>query len=117
MSFASSTVTEDFEDQENLNDLESLKQQSFVLVRFTTKKTIKYYVGEIKEVLPDNEFIISFLRRYKENKFVFPNVEDVSTVHINDIELHLPHPLNNGGTLRTAKCLSFNIDMDHYKVN
>lgn len=115
ISFASSTLTENFDEEED--DDRPLEVSSFVLVRFATTKTIKYFVGQIKEVLPDEEYKVSFLRKYREKKFVFPNVDDVSVIQRADIVLHLPEPKNTGGTLRTARCFFFDIDLDPYNIN
>lgn len=62
------------------------------------KLPIQNIVGEVKEILT-----ISFLRKYIEKKFVFSNVEDVSTVHKNYLNLHLQDFVNTSGTSITAK--------------
>ncbi|KAL3277064.1 hypothetical protein HHI36_012425 [Cryptolaemus montrouzieri] len=96
------------------NDLSTITTDSFVLVKFPTKKTIKYYIGRIIHKISSEEFNITFLRRQGSN-FVFPNVPDISAVTAHDIILHLMQPEKIGGTSRTANLSSFLVDL--YDVN
>lgn len=89
---------------------------SFVLVKFTTKKTCQYYVGKVLKLIGEEEYEISFMRRHG-NKFVFPVVEDTSSVLLQDIELHLPDPYSAGGTARINSTFTFPVDMSSYNVN
>jgi hypothetical protein len=41
---------------------QTLEPNSFVLVKFTTKKTVKYFVGPIEEMLADG-YNIKFLKK------------------------------------------------------
>lgn len=106
------------EEEDNLlmNDLSTITEDSFVLVKFLTKKTVKYYVGRILNKLDNEEFNITFLRRHGSN-FIYPNVPDISTVPAHDIILHLMQPEKLGGTSRTANLFSFPVDLSSYNVN
>ncbi|KAK4886484.1 hypothetical protein RN001_002755 [Aquatica leii] len=97
-------------------DLSDISAQSFVLVKFPTKKTCKYYVGKVLKKISNQEYKINFLRK-QGNAFVFPIVEDASIVLVKDIELHLPDPNLSGGTARTSTTYRFAIDMSLYNVN
>ncbi|KAF2895382.1 hypothetical protein ILUMI_10794 [Ignelater luminosus] len=70
-------------ESEEAKTCEELKINGLVLVRFATKKQLKYYVGQLKEILQD-ELIVIFLRR-KKDKFVYPAVENVVTADKDDI--------------------------------
>lgn len=106
----------DEEDNHPMNDLSTITEGSFVLVKFPTKKTVKYYVGRILTKLNDEEFDITFFRRHGSN-FISPNVPDISTVLAHDIVLHLMQPEKVGGTSRTANLFSFPVDLSSYNVN
>ncbi|KAL3277304.1 hypothetical protein HHI36_012655, partial [Cryptolaemus montrouzieri] len=56
-----------------MNDLSTITTDSFVSVRFPTKKTIKYYIGRIIHKISSEEFNITFLRCQGRNS-VFPDV-------------------------------------------
>ncbi|KAL3281500.1 hypothetical protein HHI36_004707 [Cryptolaemus montrouzieri] len=74
-----------------MNDLSTITTDSFVLVKFPTIKTIKYYIGRITHKISSEEFNITFLRRHGSN-FVFPDVPEISAVPAHDIILHLMQP-------------------------
>ncbi|KAJ8912430.1 hypothetical protein NQ315_006096 [Exocentrus adspersus] len=74
------------EEPTDQNDDVEILVGSFILVKFATKKQIKYCVGQVTEI--DNrfkEYSISFLRKRRENKFSFPDVPDESTVTAEDV--------------------------------
>ncbi|KAK4887300.1 hypothetical protein RN001_003571, partial [Aquatica leii] len=97
-------------------DLSDISAQSFVLVKFPTKKTCKYYVGKVLKKISNQEYEINFLRK-QGNAFVFPTVEDANIVLLKDIELRLPDPNLSGGTARTRTTYRFAIDLSLYNVN
>lgn len=103
-------------DSNKPKEITEINVNSFVLVKFTTKKTIKYYVGKVIRLLDDGEYEIRFLRRHGK-QFVFPDVEDVSSVLLEDIELHLPDPYLAGGTARASNTFTFSIDLSSYIIN
>lgn len=95
-------------------DADNVTPNSFVLVKFATKKSIKYFVGQVTAVDTD-EFIVNFLRKVGK-KFVFPNVKDEATVLIDDIVRVLPQPINTGGTNRLQNSFKFPIDFTCYNI-
>ncbi|KAF5270705.1 hypothetical protein FQA39_LY01443 [Lamprigera yunnana] len=97
-------------------DLDRIKVDSFVLVRFPTKKTIRYYVGCLTDVLKENEFNITFLRRHGQN-FTYSDVPDTGHVLLEDIVLHLSQPVEVRGTARSANVFKFPIDFSLNNVS
>lgn len=84
---------------------------SFILVKFATKKIVKYYVGRVTEVLRDfNKFNLTFLRCHGSN-FIYPNVPDTTTVSVEDIVLHLSEPAKLAGSTKIANLFSFSINL------
>ncbi|KAG5887166.1 hypothetical protein JTB14_002521 [Gonioctena quinquepunctata] len=73
---------------------ENIEDGSFILVRFPMKKSIIYYVGKVVGHYSQTEFKVSYLRKKPGFSwtFVFPNVEDIHTVYITDVEMILPEP-------------------------
>ena len=65
---------------------------NFVLVKFDTKKTVYHYVGLIEEV-SHSMTTVKFMRVSKvRNTFIFPEIEDVASVPLEDIKTKLPTP-------------------------
>lgn len=103
-------------DEEYDNNLNNLQINDFVLVKFTTKKTEKYFVGTIQEIIDSDEFKIKFLRRKGTTwKFYFPQDEDVSDVIRDDIIVKLPPP-SSRGTERMKSLLTFKKNLQFYNV-
>ncbi|KAK4884076.1 hypothetical protein RN001_000347 [Aquatica leii] len=64
------------EEELAIDDFAAIDVNSFILVKFPTKKTVKYYIGCVLEVLKhSNEFNVKYLRRHG-NSFTYPNVPD-----------------------------------------
>lgn len=64
----------------------------FVLVKFNTKKTVVHYVGRIEEI-SHTMATIKFMRLSKiKNTFLFPVVDDIASVPLEDIKTKLPRP-------------------------
>lgn len=87
----------------------------FILVKFKTKNNEVHYMATVKELLPNDEFRVSYLRR-KGNRFVYPAVPEISNVVKEDIVLKLPPQASLAGTSRAADVFSFSIDFDRYLV-
>lgn len=68
----------------------------WILVRFTTKKSVKYFVGNIISVNENNTPNVKFLRKIKNSRFMsfhYPDVEDISEIkHYDDIVMFLKKP-------------------------
>ncbi|CAH2002883.1 unnamed protein product, partial [Acanthoscelides obtectus] len=98
-----------------LGDVKAFQVGDFVLVKFYTTTSTMYYVGLVisKE---DDEFLLKFLRRHGTTwKFVYPPVENISSVREQDIILKLPFPKNVGGTERVKSTLTFGLDLRCYE--
>lgn len=83
------------------------------MVALCKKNITKHFVAKVIKCFGDGEFEISYLRR-KGNKFVFPDIPDISTVSEDDVVLHVPEPVNTGGTARMARSFKFEIDFCKY---
>ena len=106
---------------------ENLTADTYVLVKYTTKSTVSYYVGKIQASLPDKDLIdsdengidVKFMKRVPSKSqsysFIWPDNEDVDTVDKDDIEIVLPNPQIVGGTKRMAHRFVFNeVDFTPY---
>lgn len=98
---------------------ENIKDGSFILVRFPKKKSIIYYVGKVIGHYSQTEFKVSYLRKKPGCSwtFVFPNVEDINTVYITDVEMILPEPKpSTVCTSRTSKLFTFSVNFSNFTV-
>lgn len=125
-------ITNQQEEQENIepsipygiSDIEyyteddkKLKVDSWILAKFTTKKSVKHFVGKVismKDDLPE----VRFVRKKKESKFdrglvfSYPRVDDICTMqHLHDVILVLPEP-----NISRRGQIIFNIDLSNYNV-
>ena len=104
------------EDSENA-DYEAIKENDFLLVKFSSKKQQIHFVGQ---VLKKNAFecTCTFLKRdgISVKKFIFPQNEDVWEVPVCDIVCKLPQPVASGGMKRTARILTFPVNFNNFKM-
>ena len=100
------------------------EEGDYVLVRFAcsnskqAKKTI-FYVGKIIKNVDNEGFLgISYLRSYKKskNKFVLPQVPDLSSVCLKDITAILPKPKINGKTARQQSFYAFEVNLSNFEI-
>lgn len=91
---------EDYQrDQEDLEtvarNVEDLTIDDWVLVKFMGKKTIKHYIGQVKNI-ENGEVSVNFTRKSnflnKTSIFIFPTVTDCWPVPEQDIISVLPKP-------------------------
>lgn len=94
----------------------SIQEQDYVIVRYTTKKTVKHYVGQVIKISGD-EYNISFMKRIVAGKFVFPDKPDEDTVVAEDILLKLPPPSISGSTTRAARQFMFPVNFFQFKID
>ena len=98
---------------------EDLNEGDFLLVKFTSKISVKYFAGKLiqKDVETDS-FEVSYLKRQPTKnqniQFIFPEKEDTDTVAFEDIVAKLTKPLSVGGTARSAKQYRFDVDLCDY---
>ena len=83
-----------FSEQLQISDV---KVDDYILVRFTTKSTEKFYIGQMMEMdKKEKEIHTTFMTRMKFHKkgntFCFPDVEDTGTHRIEDVVFLLPQP-------------------------
>ncbi|KAK9744406.1 hypothetical protein QE152_g7781 [Popillia japonica] len=89
-------ISDDFSDVGNVHlitDDNQIHQNDFVLVKFPTKMTAVYYIGEVLECLNLNEFQIKYLRLDRS-----------------DLVSKLPAP----NSARTSSLLTFIINLSSY---
>lgn len=98
-------------------DCTNILIKSFVLVKFSTKKCVKYFVGQVEKIdITYKEYSINFLRKVG-TKFVFPTVRDEAIVSAEDITIILPPPLENTGKpSRLQTAYRFAMDLTSYNV-
>ena len=83
---------EDFDEDDVIVLDRNFQINNFVLVKFDTKKTVYHYVGLIQEV-SHSMATVKFMRVSKvRNTFIFPEIEDVASVPLEDIKTKLPTP-------------------------
>jgi hypothetical protein len=107
------------EDEESKNfewiQTDTLKGD-YVLVKFATKKTIKFFVGQIETKISESEFLVNFFKKTGPNVFVFPDQKDDSQISLSDIVRKLPAPEKNAETARSSLFFKFSINFDGYNM-
>ncbi|XP_050509590.1 uncharacterized protein LOC126886642 [Diabrotica virgifera virgifera] len=94
-----------------LTDDQQIEVGNFVLVQFPTKTTIVYYIGEVLKEVAFKEFKIKFLRRkFNQNRFYYPKVDDIPEVNRQDIIAIMPDPV------LTNKYLELDVTLDSYNI-
>lgn len=98
-------------DEENLDPL--IKLNNYLLVKFSSKKTTKYYVGVVTSLNGGN-ILVKFLRRQEGDPgyYVFPRADDTSEIGKEDIEIMLPTP-----RIDNRNHYFFSIDFNKYQNN
>ncbi|KAK9712681.1 hypothetical protein QE152_g24762 [Popillia japonica] len=87
-----------------------------VLVKFSTKKTTKYYVGQIKEIDNHDDYRVKFLRKKTDSQlFYYPDIEDMGNVTASDIIMKLRQKQLEG-TARTSSLISFSVNLSLFNV-
>lgn len=89
----------------------------YVLVTFATKKTIKFFVGQIETKMSESEFLVNFFKKTGRNVVVFPDQKDDSQISLSDIVRKLPAPEKNAGTGRSTLLFKFSVNFDGYTRN
>lgn len=82
-------------------DNENMKKDDWIIAQFTTKNTLKHFVGKVLSIngkIPT----VKFVRKIKESKcekgttFTYPIVDDIYTMdHLEDVITILPKPKFN----------------------
>lgn len=97
------------------NTSNTLKKGDWVLVKFSAKKTVKHYVGQIININDDIP-IIKYVRKTETKQkgllFVYPIVDDICELkHITDIVSVLPKP-----TITRRGQISFSINIGKFNL-
>lgn len=100
----------------SLLDDDKINIGDFLLIKFPTKKRIRYYIGQVLNVEEADTYEIKFLRKKGSFGFVFPQVDDISTIMRFDVVAKLPKPAEVGKTSRLHSCLKFNLQFDGYQI-
>ncbi|CAK1601538.1 unnamed protein product [Parnassius mnemosyne] len=84
------------------NDIYERGVDKYVLVKFSTSKLAKYYIGlVIKYNDLERVYTIKYLRKNSKGTFYWPLVDDVSEITLLDVEKTLPNPqVGRRGTLK-----------------
>ncbi|CAF4822984.1 unnamed protein product [Pieris macdunnoughi] len=90
-------------------------EQDWVLVKFSAKKSLKHYVGQIVKINNDIP-TVKYLRKTQTKQgllhFVYPNVDDIcELLHVEDIISILPKP-----TVSRRGQISFNVDFGSFNI-
>ncbi|XP_045762732.1 uncharacterized protein LOC123865623 [Maniola jurtina] len=94
-----------------------LKEEDYVLVRFSTKRKSIYFVGKVLQDRNENlEYYVSFLRVNRKYQFHMPSNPDLSYVKECDVKLILPKPCVGGSTLRQQSYYYFNVDFSQIDI-
>lgn len=108
--------TEDLELNTEDLELDALSEGDFILVKLSSKRTTKYFVAKITKK-NNLDFHITYLKKGIKWIFTFPDDEDSDIIERDDIILKLPLPVVTGGTARTSKRFTFNVDLSNYNVS
>lgn len=101
----------------NLDEtVDNLKVGDYIMTRFKANKKEIFYVGQITAI-EEKCCEVSFLRKSEKvkNKFIFPNVNDVSEVDKADIAFKLPDPRVTG-TKRQQGLLQFDVNFSNLNI-
>lgn len=64
----------------------------FIVVKFPTKKKIKHFIALVLTPHEDDSYEVKYMRKKRENMFVFPDIEDIAIAFEQDIETVLQKP-------------------------
>lgn len=102
---------EEFEEHEIEESSDVFEIGNYVLVKFFTKKTKKFAIGIIINMLSDTEFTVKFLKKKSDSfHFIYPEPADIADIDITDIEMKVPTPNISNGTDRMKGIHYFQID-------
>lgn len=95
----------------NINNLD------FLLIKLASKKTVKYFVGQVNEKISPTEFKVSFLKKRSDSyTFVEPDISDLGSVTTEDIVSKLPQPNIVGGTSRAVQVFRFKFNFMKFNM-
>ncbi|XP_031329808.1 uncharacterized protein LOC116179328 isoform X2 [Photinus pyralis] len=118
-SFKSGSSDDQWEEQhdDNDDDLEStnvLTNGDWILVKLPGKKCFKHFIGQILKI-NKSELTIKFCKKYSDNKFKWPEKEDIAVVNKKDVIKQIPQPNFNFKNNRLL-FFTFNVSFAGYNV-
>lgn len=109
--------SEDNESLQILLDDENINKDDYLLVKFPTKRNLKYYVGLVVGINDHNdEYEVKFLRKKNPYGFCFPDVDDLGAVLRTDIVSKIPKPTSIKGTSRLSSYIKFDVNFANFNV-
>lgn len=106
-SFLVETLEEEFDEDDVIVLDRNFQVNEFVLVKFNTNKTVVHYVGRIVEA-SHSMATIKFMRLTKmQNTFLYPEIDDIASVPVDDIKTKLPKPKTFNKTKRGSSKYRF----------
>lgn len=105
---------EDFAELEDPDNVQ-IESGAFVLVKLATKKTIKYFTAEIKEI-HEESYEVQYLKRDPNSQKFTREDETVYEIDKGDIVFKLSHPKFTGGSARRCTKLTFGVNLSNYNV-
>ena len=64
--------------------LKNPKINDYIIVQLTGKKMFHYYIGLVLQH-DRKEFVVKFVRKSSGKKLIFPDIEDISLIHLKEI--------------------------------
>ena len=83
------------------------------MAKFSAKKTVKYYVGCVQNLVRGEGLEFRFARYCRGQKFKWPEVEDLSLIDYDQIECRLDNPILTG----RKHNFQFAVDFQGYNIN
>lgn len=95
MSFSETSVRDLSSSPSGSSEVSTFKVNDYVIVRINDKKKYKYYVAFLIEVDEKDQFFAKFMKKSSDvsnTKFIFPTIEDLGLVRVEDIVAKLSQP-------------------------
>lgn len=106
-SFVEETSEEEFNEDDVIVMDRNFRVNDYVLVKFDTNKAVVHYVGRIEEI-SQTMATIKFMRLSKiRNTFLFPEIDDIASIPLDDIKTKLPGPKTSNNTKRGSSKYTF----------
>lgn len=102
-------IFEDNIQEEPDNGDQQIQKDSWVVVEYQTKKTKKHFIGQIASI-DSAEASVKFVKRSKNDRFLWPNVDDIDVISLSDIKKKI---CSNPIVCRRGQLL-FDIDMTSF---
>ena len=108
-----------------VNQPSDIKEGEFALVKFSARKSVQCYVGDVSDVFEDGDETFKFLKRSSHFKlaserpwFIFSMDTDESefTQNLKDIVFKFPVPFNRRGTKRCQQKFVFPVYLSGYNL-